>query len=1277
MRWGSPKTGLLLAGLLGLGACEYQDLINVDPESIEIVLSPRTATLEALGDTVRISAEVSVDGVPVPSAPLTWRSLNPGVATVDRNGKVEAVRPGTAAIEVSVSSRSATATIIVEQKVASLVVMPVGGQPGGGPPPDGAMPTINGIGDSLRFVAVARDRNGNEVADPKVEWSSLDPSVAVVSEDGVVRGVGYGIARINARAGGVSQTVSVLVQATAASVEIEPERGTLTAFGDTLRLRAVARDEGGNVIGEAGIAWTSLSPGVASVDDRGLVTARGNGEALIVASAAGVADTALVAVEQRPAAVTITPNAFTIAVGSTTQLAATAADANGHAIEKTSFTWSSSNPGVASVDGSGRVRGVSVGTATITARAGNRTASATVTVSSTPVGSVSVSPAEASVQAGSAVQLTAQVKDPAGNILKDRPVTWSSSDTTVATVSVSGLVRGIKAGAATITAASGGKSGSAQVMVTAAPSSQVARVEITPAADTLDALGAKTQFTARAYGGDGGLLSGARITWISLHPNIATVDSMGIVTARAVGAALIVAAAPCCGKADTARVLVRQVAASVEVSPTSRGIEVGASYRLEATAKDANGHVVPDAKFSWTSSNSSVAVVDQTGLVTGIAIGSATITVTSSGKTASAQINVTGGGNGGNGGSGSASLVGECSRPQPAWIWCDDFDQDRLGQYFEYDNRGGRFVRATGVGVGGSGAMRARFNAGDVNAGSLKLAFGRTPGSYFRPVDSGSANYREVYWRFYLRNAPGWTGGGGDKLARAVIFAGSNWSEALIAHVWSGGSGGNYLVLDPASGTDAQGNVRTTKYNDFANLRWLGAQVGKTPIFDAAHVGQWYCIETRVRVNDPGQSNGVFELWINGNLEARATNLNWVGSYSAYGINALLLENYWNNGSPRQQERYIDNLVVSTQRIGCGESPGGGNNDGGSVAPAPVATVTVSPSSGTIQVNGTLQLTATPRDQNGNALSGRTITWSSSNTSVATVTSSGLVRGIAPGTATITATSEGRTGQATVTVTQQQGGVSAQPWVFEDFSTYTSTQHMLSDPRGIYGTRLWGDKGQQHITLDMSTGYGSSNRSMKYTFPNRTNSSSRCQDFSIGRDLLLPTYTPNRRSGNEPRELWIEVVAKFSQNFKTRAPASWNCTSAPDYKWIFGLIYQGGRFELKIGQQGSRLTIGGPPGNTIEDVIPGLRAEDYWDGQWHVYRLHFKFPSSADAADGALEAWVDGRKVYSRTGLRADPKYANDAFYGVALGANLNQGPAEEMSLWWGRVSVWRENPGW
>ena len=56
---------------------------------------------------------------------------------------------------------------------------------------------------------------------------------------------------------------------------------------------------------------------------------------------------------------------------------------------------------------------------------------------------------------------------------------------------------------------------------------------------------------------------------------------------------------------------------------------------------------------------------------------------------------------------------------------------------------------------------------------------------------------------------------------------------------------------------------------------------------------------------------------MNGRLDAQRTGLNWVGGYQDYGINAVLVENYWNNGSPVVQERYLDNLVVSTQRIGC------------------------------------------------------------------------------------------------------------------------------------------------------------------------------------------------------------------------------------------------------------------------------------------------------------------------------------------------------------------------
>src|SRR5690606_34738800 len=159
-------------------------------------------------------------------------------------------------------------------------------------------------------------------------------------------------------------------------------------------------------------------------------------------------------------------------------------------------------------------------------------------------------------------------------------------------------------------------------------------------------------------------------------------------------------------------------------------------------------------------------------------------------------------------------------------------------------------------------------------------------------------------------------------------------------HVWSGGSGSNYLVTDPASGTDTQGNLITSQYND-PNLRWLGARTGTTPLFSSAQVGQWKCVEARMRLNDAGQSNGILELWVDGNLDARTTNLNWVGSYSAYGINALFLENFWNAGSPKEQSRYFDNLVVSTQRIGCGDAP-----EPPPPPPPTEGTITISPNGG-------------------------------------------------------------------------------------------------------------------------------------------------------------------------------------------------------------------------------------------------------------------------------------------------------------------------------------------
>ncbi len=264
----------------------------------------------------------------------------------------------------------------------------------------------------------------------------------------------------------------------------------------------------------------------------------------------------------------------------------------------------------------------------------------------------------------------------------------------------------------------------------------------------------------------------------------------------------------------------------------------------------------------------------------------------------------------------AASLANECATPKAGWVWCDDFDIDRSAKYFEFDRAGGSFARTAAVGLQGSSGMRARWAAKQANAGALRLAIGRTPQRYFRPADAGTATYRELYWRVYLRLPGTWVGGGGDKLSRAFVFASpTSWAQAMISHVWS--SNGSYLALDPARGTNEAGILLTTKYNDFANLRFLGLVRSRTPIFDSPHLGVWHCVEAHVKLNDAGVANGLNELFIDGALEAQKTGLNWLGAFNAYGLNAVYLENYWNAGSPVAQERYLDNFVVSTSRIGC------------------------------------------------------------------------------------------------------------------------------------------------------------------------------------------------------------------------------------------------------------------------------------------------------------------------------------------------------------------------
>src|SRR5207253_2410425 len=152
-------------------------------------------------------------------------------------------------------------------------------------------------------------------------------------------------------------------------------------------------------------------------------------------------------------------------VGATLQLAAVPEDAAGGALTGRPVPWASSDIDVASVSTSGRVTAGAAGSATVTATSEGKAGSATVTVTLVPVAAVVVSPATAALPVGGTVQLTVTLNDANDNTLTGRPVAWSTSAPTVATVSRSGLVTANAVGAATLTATSEGRSGTSALTV--------------------------------------------------------------------------------------------------------------------------------------------------------------------------------------------------------------------------------------------------------------------------------------------------------------------------------------------------------------------------------------------------------------------------------------------------------------------------------------------------------------------------------------------------------------------------------------------------------------------------------------------------------------------------------------------------------------------------------------------------------------------------------------------------------------------------------------------
>jgi len=491
-------------------------------------------------------------------------------------------------------------------------------------------------GASVPLTARAFDADGNPITSPVLRWSSSDVAVATVATTGVVTTLAPGSARIAVSSMGRSavSTITVLPRPVA-SISISPTQ-TSVIVGRTTRLTATALDATGAPLAGRTITFTSSDASVATIRSDGTVTGIAPGSATIVATSEGRSAQAAVTVGLPPVqTVTVAPSRDTLVVNGTRAFTAQLRDANGAVIIDRPVTWTSSNTTVAIVSATGAVVALAPGSAVITASSEGRTGTATLVVLERLPSAVTLTPASVSLTVGRTVTLSVQLTDAQGNVLIGRPVTFVSETPAVATVSATGVVSAVTPGTARIVASSEGRSGAATITVTPLP---VARVVVTPGTSAL-ITGETVRLSAATFAADDTPLAARTVEWRSGAPNVATVNADGTVTAFGPGTALVLATSE--GITATATVTVRvPPVLSVSVTPTAPTVDVGQSVQLTATTRGAGGETLAGRPVTWRSSNEQVAFVSSTGVVVGLRAGTATITATAEGVSASIIVTV-------------------------------------------------------------------------------------------------------------------------------------------------------------------------------------------------------------------------------------------------------------------------------------------------------------------------------------------------------------------------------------------------------------------------------------------------------------------------------------------------------------------------------------------------------------------------------------------------------------------------------------------------------------
>ena len=549
------------------------------------------------GDTHILTATINPDNAT--NKNVIWSSSNTSVATV-LNGKVTALKAGIATITVTTEDGGKTATcrVTVNEKIYPVEGLSLN-----------KSIAVLYEGENLTLTAIITPSNATN---KNVIWSSNNTSVATVV-NGKVTALNAGTAIITATTedGGKTAACEITVKTKVTGVSLNKSDATLYEGENISLIATIAPDNATN----KNVVWKSSNTSVATVVD-GVVTALKAGVATITVTTedGGKTATCNVTVKAKVASVSLNKSEASLYEGETVSLIATIAPSN--ATNK-NVIWSSSNTSVATVL-NGKVTALKAGTTTITVMTedGDKTATCNITVKAKVVG-VSLNRTAVTLYEGESFTLIATITpDNATN----KNVIWTSSNTSVATV-VNGEITALKAGAATITVTTedGGKTAKCYISVKAKVESvSLDRTSITlTEGDTYSLTATITPSNA----------ANKNVVWSSNNPSVATVID-GKVTALKAGVATITVTTEDGGKTATCDVIVNEKIYPVEgvlLDKTSLDVVVGNTVTLVATVKPSNA---TNKNVIWTSSNTSVATVSATGVVSTLLPGTVNIVVT-------------------------------------------------------------------------------------------------------------------------------------------------------------------------------------------------------------------------------------------------------------------------------------------------------------------------------------------------------------------------------------------------------------------------------------------------------------------------------------------------------------------------------------------------------------------------------------------------------------------------------------------------------------------------